>query len=93
MAGRLQDKIAIITGAGCVDPGWGNGRAAAVIFAREGAKIFAIDLRAESMEATVSRARNSAVRSPPVPAMPPRPARSRRWSLPASPDMVVSISW
>ena len=38
MAGRLRDKVAIITGAGCVGPGWGNGRAAAVIFAREGAK-------------------------------------------------------
>ena len=27
MTERLQDKIAIITGAGCVGPGWGNGRA------------------------------------------------------------------
>jgi NAD(P)-dependent dehydrogenase (short-subunit alcohol dehydrogenase family) len=57
MAGRLQDKVAIITGAGCVGPGWGNGRAAAVIFAREGAKVFAVDLKAEAMEETVARAR------------------------------------
>jgi NAD(P)-dependent dehydrogenase (short-subunit alcohol dehydrogenase family) len=57
MAGRLQDKVAIITGAGCVGPGWGNGRAAAVIFAREGAKIFAVDLKMEAMEETVARAR------------------------------------
>jgi NAD(P)-dependent dehydrogenase (short-subunit alcohol dehydrogenase family) len=55
MAGRLQGKVAIITGAGCVGPGWGNGRAAAVIFAREGAKIFAVDLKAEAMEETVAR--------------------------------------
>ena len=27
MSGRLQDRIAIVTGAGCVGPGWGNGRA------------------------------------------------------------------
>ena len=41
MSGRLQDKIAIVTGAGCVGPGWGNGRATCVRFAEEGAKIFA----------------------------------------------------
>ncbi|MEN3377645.1 MAG: hypothetical protein V7604_3000, partial [Hyphomicrobiales bacterium] len=30
MAGRLANKIALISGAGCVGPGWGNGRAMAV---------------------------------------------------------------
>ncbi len=55
MAGRLQDKVAIITGAGCVGPGWGNGRAAAVLFAREGARIFAVDKNAAAMEETVAR--------------------------------------
>lgn len=54
MAGRLKDKVVIITGAGCVGTGWGNGRAAAAIFGREGAKIFAVDLRAEAMEETVA---------------------------------------
>jgi NAD(P)-dependent dehydrogenase (short-subunit alcohol dehydrogenase family) len=54
MAGRLQDKVAIITGAGCVGPGWGNGRAAAVLFAREGARIFAVDKRQEPMAETVT---------------------------------------
>ena len=43
MTGRLQDKIALVTGAGCIGPGWGNGRATAVLFAREGAKVFAVD--------------------------------------------------
>ena len=59
MAGRLTDKVAIITGAGSVGPGWGNGRAAAVIFAREGAKVFAVDLKRESMDETVSMAREA----------------------------------
>ncbi len=36
--GRLQDKVAIITGAGCVGPGWGNGRAAAVLLLKQGQK-------------------------------------------------------
>jgi NAD(P)-dependent dehydrogenase (short-subunit alcohol dehydrogenase family) len=57
MAGRLQDKIAIVTGAGCVGPGWGNGRAAAVLFAQEGAKIFAVDRRTDAMEETRERVR------------------------------------
>jgi NAD(P)-dependent dehydrogenase (short-subunit alcohol dehydrogenase family) len=55
MAGRLQDKVALITGAGCVGPGWGNGRAASVLFAREGAKVFAVDRSAAPMEETLAR--------------------------------------
>lgn len=55
MAGRLQDKVALVTGAGCVGPGWGNGRATAVRFAQEGAKVFAVDLRGESMKETLTR--------------------------------------
>ncbi|TFF27856.1 SDR family oxidoreductase [Jiella endophytica] len=57
MPGRLQDKVAIITGAGCVGPGWGNGRAACVRFAEEGARIFAVDLKAETMEETLALTR------------------------------------
>jgi NAD(P)-dependent dehydrogenase (short-subunit alcohol dehydrogenase family) len=56
MPGRLDGKVALITGAGCVGPGWGNGRAAAVIFAREGAKIFAVDKNPDSMTETVALA-------------------------------------
>ena len=55
MADRLRDKVAIITGAGCVGPGWGNGRAAAVLFAREGAKVFAVDKNATTMTETLER--------------------------------------
>ena len=60
MTGRLQDKVAIVTGAGCVGPGWGNGRAAAVAFAREGARVFAVDLKAEAMTETVACATQAA---------------------------------
>lgn len=55
MTERLQDKVAIITGAGCVGPGWGNGRAACVRFAEEGAKVFAVDLSADTMKETLAR--------------------------------------
>ena len=54
--GRLAGKVAIINGAGCVGPGWGNGRAAAAIFAREGAQVFAVDIDPAAMEETVARA-------------------------------------
>ncbi len=43
MPDRLKDKVAIVTGAGSIGPGWGNGKATAVLFAREGAKVFAVD--------------------------------------------------
>jgi NAD(P)-dependent dehydrogenase (short-subunit alcohol dehydrogenase family) len=60
MAGRLHSKVAVITGAGCVGPGWGNGRAAAVAFAREGAQVFAVDLLEDAMAETVTRAQDAA---------------------------------
>jgi len=50
--GRLKDKVAIVTGAGSSGPGWGNGKACAVLFAREGSKVFAVDLSAEAVQET-----------------------------------------
>src|ERR1700727_2037834 len=58
MPGRVEGKVALVVGAGCVGPGWGNGRAAAVMFAREGAKVFAVDKDADSMTETVARVGN-----------------------------------
>ena len=55
MSGRLHGRIAIVTGAGCIGPGWGNGRATAVRFAEEGARIFAIDRNLDSVAETVER--------------------------------------
>jgi len=55
MSGRLEGKIAIVTGAGSVGPGWGNGRATCVRFAEEGAKIFAVDRNLDSTAETVER--------------------------------------
>lgn len=53
MSGRLQGKVAFVTGAGSVGPGWGNGRAIAVRFAEEGAKVFAVDRDADRMLETI----------------------------------------
>ncbi|MEE9290534.1 MAG: hypothetical protein V3U99_05920, partial [Alphaproteobacteria bacterium] len=50
--GRVQGKVALVTGAGSIGPGWGNGKAAAVLYGREGAKVFAVDNRAEAAAET-----------------------------------------
>ena len=52
MSGRLEGKVALVTGAGSMGPGWGNGKAAAALFAREGAKVFALDLNPTAAEET-----------------------------------------
>jgi NAD(P)-dependent dehydrogenase (short-subunit alcohol dehydrogenase family) len=52
---RLQDRVAIVTGAGSVGPGWGNGRAIAVRFAEEGAKVFAVDVQPERLAGTIEQ--------------------------------------
>lgn len=49
---RLAGKVAIITGAGSVGPGFGTGKAAAILFAREGAKVALVDSVAERAEET-----------------------------------------
>ena len=54
MAGRLQDKVAIVTGAGSSGPGWGNGKATAVLFAREGARLFAVDVNRDALAETAA---------------------------------------
>ena len=48
----LAGKVAIVTGAGSVGPGWGNGKATAVLLARQGARLFAIDINEEAADDT-----------------------------------------
>jgi NAD(P)-dependent dehydrogenase (short-subunit alcohol dehydrogenase family) len=52
-AGRLADMVAIVTGGGSRGPGIGNGRAAAILFAREGARVAIVDRIAEWAEQTL----------------------------------------
>lgn len=54
MCARLKDKVAVVTGAGSVGPGWGNGKATAVLYAREGARVFAVDINMNAAEETKS---------------------------------------
>ena len=51
--GRLKGKTALVVGAGSIGPGWGNGKATAVTFAREGAQVFCVDRNGAAAEETV----------------------------------------
>ncbi|MCC7425521.1 MAG: SDR family oxidoreductase [Alphaproteobacteria bacterium] len=50
---RLAGSVAIVMGAGSCAPGWGNGRATAVLFAREGARLVAVDKDPDALAETV----------------------------------------
>lgn len=54
MAGRLEGKVALITGTGS-----GQGRAAAVLFAKEGAKVIGCDLNVDGAKQTVAMAKDA----------------------------------
>jgi NAD(P)-dependent dehydrogenase (short-subunit alcohol dehydrogenase family) len=58
MTGRLEGKTALITGAGSVGPGWGNGRAEAILFAREGARLLLVDRDPDALAVTVDTVRS-----------------------------------
>jgi NAD(P)-dependent dehydrogenase (short-subunit alcohol dehydrogenase family) len=53
-AGRVEGKVAIVTGAGSTPgPGVGTGKATAVVLAREGASVLLVDLHPERAEETL----------------------------------------
>lgn len=52
MADCLRNKIALIFGAGSSGPGWSNGKATAVTYGREGARVVAVDRHLSAAEET-----------------------------------------
>jgi NAD(P)-dependent dehydrogenase (short-subunit alcohol dehydrogenase family) len=50
---RLADRVALVFGAGSVGPGWGNGKASAVAYARAGARVVCVDINRSAAEETV----------------------------------------
>ena len=53
MTRRFDGRVAVVFGAGSIGPGWGNGKAAAVQYARDGATVAAVDIRLHAAEETV----------------------------------------
>ena len=52
MGDRVKGKVAIVTGGGSIGPGFGNGKASAIVYAREGAKVMVVDINIEAAEET-----------------------------------------
>ncbi|MVW70328.1 SDR family NAD(P)-dependent oxidoreductase [Bordetella sp. 15P40C-2] len=52
MMQRLASKVAIVMGAGSREDGWSNGKAAAALYAREGALVYAVDVDLVAAERT-----------------------------------------
>jgi NAD(P)-dependent dehydrogenase (short-subunit alcohol dehydrogenase family) len=50
----LAGKVAFVTGAGAAGEGWGNGKATAVLMARQGAKVFGVDIAEPPLASTTS---------------------------------------
>src|SRR5690606_39361822 len=48
----LKGKVAFVAGAGSNGEGWGNGRATAVLLARQGATVYGTDLSLEQAQET-----------------------------------------
>jgi NAD(P)-dependent dehydrogenase (short-subunit alcohol dehydrogenase family) len=58
MGGRLEDRVTLVFGAGSSGPGWGNGKAAATLYAREGARVIAVDRDLAAAEETAAITRS-----------------------------------
>ena len=48
MGQRMQGKAVIVTGAGSVGPGMGNGKASSILYAREGGRVLLADQNFEA---------------------------------------------
>jgi NAD(P)-dependent dehydrogenase (short-subunit alcohol dehydrogenase family) len=51
---QFEDRVTLVFGGGSVGPGWGNGKAAAVEYARRGAKVAVVDITASAAEETAA---------------------------------------
>src|ERR1700676_704197 len=52
MGERMKDKVVLVSGAGSALDGWGNGKAAAVLYAREGASVLLADISEYAVAST-----------------------------------------
>lgn len=57
MGDRLQGKVAVVVGAGTAGEGMGNGKATAILFAREGARVVVADVSRAAAENTAETIR------------------------------------
>lgn len=58
MSRRFEGRRVLVAGGGSIGPGWGNGKAAAVLYADEGADVLVLDRNAAAAEETVDLIRD-----------------------------------
>jgi len=56
---RVAGKVVIVSGAGSVGEGWGNGKAAAYVYGKEGARVLCVDFRGDAAEETAALIRDA----------------------------------
>ncbi|MEM8664332.1 MAG: SDR family NAD(P)-dependent oxidoreductase [Pseudomonadota bacterium] len=54
----MEGKRVVVVGAGSIGPGWGNGKAAAALYAREGARVLCVDRDAAAADETAAIIKN-----------------------------------
>lgn len=57
----FEGKVVIVTGAGSIGAGWGNGRATSVLYGRRGASLVLVDRDAAAVEATAELVRREGI--------------------------------
>lgn len=55
--GKFDGKTVVVTGAGSVGEGWGNGRATSVLYAKEGARLVLVDRNRDAVDRTATLVR------------------------------------
>ncbi|MCR9257192.1 MAG: SDR family oxidoreductase [Alphaproteobacteria bacterium] len=60
---RVKGKVAFVSGAGSIGPGWGNGKAVSVLYAREGASVLCLDVNGDAAEETAALIREEGGRA------------------------------
>ena len=65
MAGRMQDRVVLVVGAGSAGDGVSNGQAAALTYAREGARVACVDINLQAARSTVAMIEAESAGRPP----------------------------
>lgn len=55
---RFKDKVVLVVGGGSIGPGLGNGKAAAILYAREGARVLVSDINIDAADETAETIRS-----------------------------------
>ena len=63
---RMKDKVVIASGAGSVGEGWGNGKAAAFVYGKEGGSVMCVDYRLEAAEETAEEVETTRAEETPL---------------------------